>query len=454
MIKFASLCGSEEVNTSCFYLNIDGTGIVLDCGMHPRKIGVEALPKIELLEDCDVDFGIISHAHQDHIGSLPYLVQRHPYVQLFSTPQTRAIAELTLHNSVNIMEKSLTPEDPIRPYSHEEIDFLIQSMNYKEYNNQFSLKGYRHKSDESINITFYDAGHILGSAAILIEYNDRKIFYTGDINLESQSIIPGAELPHDKIDVLIIETTYGATDSSLIPSWNEEARRLALSANKILEQDGSVLIPVFSLGKMQEMLSTISNLMEKGFLTKTDIYTGGIGKKINKVYDYNRYVTRRNNQNFQLTEIPQKDIYEVKHYDEFKGNPSIVLAPSGMVLEGTLSFKLVQEWIKQKKYAIFFVGYMDPTTPGYKVMTSHKGLHIQFDEFTRPLTINCEIEHFKFSAHARREGLLKIVEKLKPQKVVLVHGDPDAVSWMDNTIRSKFQNVNIIPSGSGHLIEL
>ena len=454
MIKFASLCGSNEVNTSCYYINIEGTGLILDCGMHPRKVGIEALPKLNFLDELDVDFGIISHAHQDHIGSLPYLIQKNPYVRLYSTPQTRAIAELTLHNSVNIMRKSLKPEDPIRPYTHDEIDLLIKSMNYMEYNEDFSLKGYRHKSLNGININFSDAGHILGSAGILIEHNGTKIFYTGDINLESQSIIPGALLPKEKIDVLIMESTYGATDSSLISSWYEETKRLAASANKVLEKGGSILIPVFSLGKMQEITATLSELMKKGLLTKTDIYTGGVGRKINRVYDYNRFTTRRNNPDLQLSDIEQKDLYDVKRIDEFRTNPSIVLAPSGMILEGTLSYSLVGDWMKYKDFAIFIVGYMDPSTPGYKVMSAKRGMQIQLNEYSKPITVNCDIQHFRFSAHAKREGLLKIVEKLKPKKVVLVHGDQQAVDWMGNSILERFKNIQVNASESEKLIEL
>jgi cleavage and polyadenylation specificity factor subunit 3 len=128
MIRFLPLGGAGEIGASCFYLNIDGTGIILDCGMHPQRTGLETLPAFDLIKDLPVDFVLISHAHQDHIGTLPFLVQRHPYVRIITTPQTRAIAELTLHDSVSIIKEQIGEDEELKIYSHEEIDLLIKSI--------------------------------------------------------------------------------------------------------------------------------------------------------------------------------------------------------------------------------------------------------------------------------------------------------------------------------------
>ena len=365
MIKFLPLGGAGDIGASCFYLNIGGSGIILDCGMHPQKSGLEALPRLDLIKDLPVDFVLVSHAHQDHIGALPYLVQQHPYIKIVSTPQTRALAELTLHNSISILSEQLTEEDKIKIYTHEEIDLLIRTIEYKAYGESFEVGNSFHQSLNPVKAIFYDAGHILGSAGILLEYMGEKIFYTGDINLEDQILIPRADLPPGNVDVLILETTYGATDSSTILSWHEEAARLASSINKIINLGGSVLIPVFSLGKMQEILSTIWHLMLSGKITTVDIYSGGIAEKISRVYDYNRYVVNRVDPEFEIKSIPQKDLYAVDRAEDFFKNPCIVLAPSGMMIEGTASFKLARHWLKQSKSAIFTVGYMEENTPGY-----------------------------------------------------------------------------------------
>ena len=442
MISFLPIGGGNEIGANSYYLNFNGNGIILDCGIHPQKTGLESLPNFDLIKDKTVDSCLISHAHQDHIGSLPFLVKRFPYVKIITTPQTRALAELTLHNSVSILKKEIE-EDDFEFYTHDEVDLLIKMIEYKEYQNQFELNSYHQQKDSKVNCTFYDAGHILGSAGILLENNNHKIFYTGDINLAAQTLLNGATLPDTKIDTLILETTYGATDSDLLLDWNAESFRFAKEANNILNNGGSILIPVFSLGKMQEMLAAIWLLMQKRKLTTVDVYTGGLGTKINRVYDYNRFVTNRVDEEFELNTIPQKDYYEISNPEEFFKHPCIVLASSGMMIKGTSSFNFAKRWLKQKDSAIFTVGYMAEDTPGYVVANSERGDKIQLTGFDEPTEVNCKIKNFKFSAHARREDLLNIVNKLKPDNVILTHGDEDALDWVGSSILKKDNSIKV-----------
>lgn len=433
MIKFISLGGAGEIGASCFYLNISGTGIILDCGMHPQKKGLSALPNFDIIQKENIDFVLISHAHQDHLDALPFLIKRFPYVQIFTTPQTRAVAELTLHNTISILREQINDEE-YQLYSHEEIDLLIQSIQYKTYEETFLLRGYKHENNSDIKISFHDAGHIIGSAGILIEHRGKKIFYTGDINLQKQSLLAGAYLPKQKIDVLITESTYGSTDSSKILEWNKEADRLAKSLNKILNNNGSVLIPVFALGKMQEILWLIYKMIIEKKLPQVEIFTGGIANKIGRIYDYNRFVINVNDSFFELSQIPQKNYFEVENYNDFFRTPCIVLASSGMVLERTASYKFAKRWLQQSKSAIFTVGYMDSQTPGYQIANSKKGMRIKLTDVSEEEEVKCEIKQFRFSAHSKREDLLKIVKQLNPSKVILVHGDPQALDWMGANI--------------------
>ncbi len=442
MISLLPIGGGNEIGANSYYLNFNGNGIILDCGIHPQKKGLESLPNFDLLKDKPVDYCLISHAHQDHIGSLPFLVKKFTYVKIITTPPTRALAELTLHNSVSILKKEII-EDDFEFYSHDEVDLLIKMINYKEYKNEFELNSYHQLKDAKVNCTFYDAGHILGSAGILLENNNHKIFYTGDINLTAQTLLSAGQLPETKIDTLILETTYGATDSELLLDWNSESMRFTQEANKILNNGGSVLVPVFSLGKMQEMLATIWLLMQKRKLTTVDIYTGGLGTKISRAYDYNRFVVNRVEEEFELNTIPQKDYYEIPNPEDFFKHPCIVLASSGMMIKTTSSFTFAKRWLKQKDSAIFTVGYMDSKTPGYVIANSSRGNKIQLTDNEEKTEVNCVIKNFTFSAHARRENLLKIVENLKPTNVIIVHGDEEAIDWIGSSILKRDKNIRV-----------
>jgi Cft2 family RNA processing exonuclease len=452
MIKFLPLGGAGEIGANCFYINLEGCGIILDCGMHPQKTGVNALPDFNLIENLPVDYVLISHAHQDHLSALPFLVQKFPYIKIISTPQTRALAELTLHNSISILKEQVNENDGLKIYSHEEIDLLIQSIDYRAYEEKFYLRGYHHREEDVSEVTFHDAGHIIGSASILIKKNGIKIFYTGDINLQDQMILKRALLPAGKVDALILETTYGSTDSNFIPGWKDEAMNFAQHANKILSGGGSILIPVFSLGKMQEILAAIWKLMETGTLSKTDIYTGGIASKISRVYDYNRYVINQIDPEIELKSIVQKDLYGVENPDDFFKHPCIALAPSGMMIKNTASYLLARRWIKQNKSAIFTVGFMEESTPGYLIANSKKGDKINFGGDGEE--VKCTIKQFRFPSHSKREDLLEIVKRLKPEKVILVHGDADAIDWIGAEILKFYRGIKLYAAEKGKEIQL
>lgn len=452
MNKFLPLGGADDIGASCYFLEIDGTGILLDCGIHPRKKGKDSLPDFDLLDNLNLDFVLISHAHQDHIGSLPFLVQKFPHVIITSTIQTKEIAEITLHNAASILKEQFEEEEHIIPYSHNEIDLIVRSFRTCAYKEVFEVKGMRHYSAEPIKISFHDAGHILGSAGILIEYKGEKIFYTGDIKFSSQQIMEGAILPDKKIDTLITETTYGATDSEHLTSWEHESKRFANAANKILNQGGSILVPVFALGKTQEILALLINLQTRRILTDVDIYTGGVGREISKLYDKNRYIVNRHFKDMELNDIPQIDLYEVEDYQVFLKKPGLVLAASGMMIENTASYRLAKFWLNQKNFGIFIVGYVDADSPGFKLLDKEPGETVQLTEFSEPALVQCKIERFYFASHSKREELLAMVDKLNPGRVILLHGDFDAKSWLGSQIMGKYNHIKMHSSEVGNWI--
>lgn len=451
MISFVPLGGADDIGASCYYLNIDGTGILIDCGIHPRKKGVESLPDFNYLENKELDFVFISHAHQDHIGALPFLVKLFPHVRIFCTSQTVEIARLTLHNSINILKKEMSGEDDLVLYSHEEVDMLLRSVHTIDYGEEINLSGMRQLTEIPITVSLNDAGHILGSASIMIEYDSHTIFYTGDICLSRQVLMNGACMPNKRIDNLIIESTYAGTDSKQIGEMENETNRFVSLANKIISNNGSVLIPVFSLGKMQEMLANISKQVDTGNLTESIIYTGGIARDISHLYDKNRYLINYTDPNFELKDIDQFNYFDITDLNYFKRHPGIVLATSGMILKGTTSYDYTKYWLKQKQFGIFIVGYMDESTPGYLISQSKKGDIIKFgsEEDTK---VECSINKFYFPTHSKREELIQIVKRLKPRKVAIVHGEEQNHKWLGEKVLEFDDSIKVFSSNIGSKI--
>ncbi len=437
---FLPLGRADNFGVNCFYLNIADTGIILDCGIHPRIKGINAIPDFSLLNDKPVDFVLISHAHQDHIGSLPFLVRQFPHVRVLMTHATLAIARLMLKNATAILQKRL--DETLTPYSFDELDMLLKSVITFNYEEKFELKG-RHNFEQRIYGRFYDAGHILGSAGILIESENENVFYSGDIKLSEQTLLEGAKLPDKKINTLILEATYGSTDTNLIGTRESEIKRFTDSINKVLAENGSILCPVFALGKTQEILSLIYELMETKKIPETAIYTGGLGRGISHVYDRYKFTLWKRNKPYSLKTIPQENLYRIKRLEHFKRYPGIVLASSGMMVNDTVSFELSKFWFKFNNFAIFPVGYMDPETPGYLVLNAKKNSDISFSEEGPVYKVNCNIESFRFSAHSTREELIQIINKLNPDRVILMHGDEEAVDWMGYEILSSNKNIKV-----------
>lgn len=442
MIKFIPLGGADDIGASAYYLSLFGTGILIDCGIHPRKTGLDSIPDFSLLDFEPLDIVLISHAHQDHVGALPFLIKKFPHVKIFTTPQTKEILNLTLHNAVSIIGKQIDASSGIKPYTHDEVSLLIQSISDYNYGEEFLVTGLLHEEAEGISITFTEAGHILGSASILIQVRGHKIFFTGDINLSSQALMSGAELPTCEVDTLITETTYGSTDSSRLPSWEDESIRLSNFINKVTNANGSVLIPVFSLGKMQEILASLSFMMHKGKLVQTDIYTAGLGKKISHIYDLHKYKIKRNKPDFELKDVTQKPIVFPQFYNEIKRQPGVVLASSGMLLPKTVSYELTKFWLRQKDFGIAIVGYMDSETPGYKVSNLSLGEEIILSD-SKKITNKAIVKKFHFASHSRREELVNIAYHLKAKNIILVHGEEISRDWIGHKLLSHLKNVRL-----------
>jgi Cft2 family RNA processing exonuclease len=455
---FTNLTRGNEIGANSYLLDFEGDGrMVLDAGMHPRNEGMESQPLLEKLRFDSVETILVSHAHHDHTGSLPLLMRDQPGARVFLSEATYYLAEPLLHNSVQVMlrqkEEHGIAEYPL--FTHRELDQLVKVWQACGLNRAWSPKGYPDPDNEPLTFDFHDAGHILGSVGTAIRHRGRTIFYAGDVNFTDQTIMRGAEFPRQDIDVLIIETTRGAQPRPEHFLREEIVERLTVAIEETFAKGGAVLMPVFAMGKTQELLAQLHFLQKMRRIPQTPIYIGGLGRSFCDIYDRLAARTRRKYPKLQLLDDIQPQVMDGRRAREFspkKGH--IYLISSGMMTEHTLSNVLAQEFLAHDRHSIFFVGYCDPNSPAGKLRATKRGDSVVLNAAQGAQPVRCRVEHFDFTAHAQREDLLGYILDVKPRVCLLVHGDRPALDWFKQELAAQAPGMKVIIPPPGEGIEL
>jgi len=446
-MRFINLTRRNEIGANSYFLEIDGRKIILDAGLHPQKYGDEALPNYRRIADGELDAVFITHAHQDHIGSLPLLTRRQPQAKVFMTSATARLTDIMLHNSVNVMSRQ-RDELALGSYplfTHREADQSREVWHEVGLGQRLSIEGERLGSTGSeMSFEFFNAGHILGSAGVLFREGEQKIFYTGDVNFLDQTLQKRAEFPEDSLDVLIIETTRG--DRALTPNFSRasEEDRFLQCLLEAFARGGSVLIPVFALGKTQEVLAMLHGFRSSGAL-EAPIYIGGLSTKITMVYDQLASNSRRSLEGLQLLATLSPFVLNGREVasTQIQRNRLYVLS-SGMMTEHTLSNQMAGRFVDRPEQSIFFVGYADPESPGGRLKAAQNGDLLRLEEGGSRLPVLCSRDQFDFSGHAPRELLMEYIVKTAPKVVILVHGDPPSLEWFRQAIATALPACRVI----------
>ncbi len=458
-MKFLNLTRRTEIGANSYYLEGDGYRLVLDSGMHPKFEGEEALPNFKALQDRQLDAVIVSHAHQDHIGTLPLLMRRQPNARVFMPEATAAIGEVLLHNSVNVMTRQ-REELGVALYplfTHRETERATDLWQSCPTRQRITLAGERvpARVNDVVTFEFFDAGHVLGSSGVLLRAHEQNIFYTADVNFDDQTIMQAAVFPEDKIDILIMECTRG--DHATAPEWTRagEEQRLAKAIDEAFARGGCVLIPVFALGKTQELLAMLYKFRRENILGDFPVYIGGLSSKMTDIYDARASMSRRQLPRLQLmNEISPYILNGQTIHDAPARAGRVYALSSGMMTAKTLSNSFARRVIENPMHSVFFVGYADPESPAGILRDAQPNDDITLDPEQPPQRLRCHREQFQFSAHASRESLIAYATRLAPQKIVLVHGDLSAVEWMRAKLVVDLPGTEVIVPAPGVEIEL
>ena len=457
-MRVTNLNPTDTIGASAWLVETGGHHILLDAGTHPGEEGRSALPLYSKVADVDVEAIAISHCHHDHCGSLPVALQHFPRARVVMSELSYFLVERVLHNSVNVMKRQREERGiadyPL--YHHREIDelsYLFQGFRYGHVESWGSVDS-KNPFGPSPTVSFHHAGHVLGSAGLRVEHRRESLFFTGDVCFHDQTLTPKADFDGIQADVLILETTRGATETPADFSRDEEAKRLIAAIRSGLERNAGVLVPVFALGRTQEVLGEIALAMQRGDLKRQPVYIGGLGRVFTEIYDLvsSRGPNRRPDLN--LHDALDLQVLEKNALEKIKHDGKLFVITAGMMSEHTLAHELALRMAPVEKHAILFVGYAAPETPAGKLRAAARGEPFQFSGSNDVLKRNCEMQIFDLSSHANREELVDFAVRLSPRSVILGHGDSDARAWIEADLRTRLPSLNILQPQPGETLSV
>jgi len=457
-LKITNLNPDTAIGATSWFVDFEGHRLLLDSGIHPKREGRESLPLFDLVKDREVDAIAITHCHHDHVGSLPVALRYFPKAHVLMTELSYFLVERVLHNSVNVMIRQ-RDELGIREYplfSHNEVDEIAPVFQGFKYNREVDWAAY-HKARAgflSPTLEFYDAGHALGSAGVMVRGKQETLFFTGDVCFHDQTILKSARFQDVQADVLIMETTRGNRALPQGSTRASEVDRLSRAIQGVLKRRGSVLIPSFALGRTQEILAFLALLMEDGRLEPQPVYIGGLGRVFTEIYDLEAHRAHRQYPNLQLHEALNLIVLDQKQAEKMKlASGRLFVITAGMMSEHTAAHDLAVRMLGDERHGIFFVGYTDPDTPGGRLKAAQPGDKFLMSASAGEVTRKCQVEDFDLTAHANRDDLLNFVGEVDPRVVILGHGEDASRNWFETQIKARYPKVKVIQPGPGETIE-
>jgi len=433
-IKITALGGFKEVGRSCMLLQTPKSNVLIDCGMNiDTSDASRAYPYLSSMNLAleQLDAVILTHAHLDHSGFIPYLYAYGYDGPIYCTPPTRDLTVLLQEDCVNVMNS----EGGKAPYSERDIKKQLTRMITREYGEVTDVT-------PDIRFTFHNAGHILGSSLVHLHIGEglHNLVYSGDVKFGRTNLLDPADTRFPRIETFIIESTYGARDD-VQPRLDECEARLVETIRHTVANRGKVLIPVFAVGRAQEiMLALEANLRDDNI----PIYFDGMSKEASAIHTvYPEYLRKnvqrrilQNNSPFDnpmFNKVVPKERKALVESEE----PCVILAPSGMLSGGT-SLEFLRLMAEEAKNALIFVGYQSALSLGRKIQNGATEVPLPNREGKLDsLKINLSVTTIDgWSGHSDRAQLLAFLRNLrpKPARVFTMHGDENKTEELARTV--------------------
>jgi len=424
-LNITPLGAGQEVGRSCIMMEFKGKKIMLDCGIHPGLTGMDSLPFIDMIDVEDIDLLLISHFHLDHCGALPWFLMKTAFKgRCFMTHATKAIYRCLLADCIKV---STTEQQLYTEADLEASMDKIETINFHE-----------EKEVNGIKFWCYNAGHVLGACQVMIEIAGVKVLYTGDFSRQEDRHLMSAEIPSIKPEVLIIESTYG---THIHEKREEREARFTGIVHETVTRGGRCLIPVFALGRAQELLLILDEYWSQHpELHDIPIYYASLlAKKCMAVYQ--TYINAMNDRIKKQISINNpfvfKHISNLKSIDHFEDcGPCVIMASPGMMQSG-LSRELFEAWCPDVRNTCIIAGYCVEGTLAKQILAEPEEI----------VTLNgtkiprkCQIEYISFSAHTDYYQTSEFIRALRPPHIVLVHGESNEMGRLKAAINREYED--------------
>lgn len=445
-MKLSFLGGARTVTGSMHLIEVNNQRVLLDCGLFQGRRAEMERRNLNLpFEAHCANALILSHAHIDHSGNIPNLVRGGFVGDIFCTPATRDLAAIMLRDSAHIQEKDVEyvnklrarkGEPPVAPlYTIADAEQAIRYLVAHDYHRQFRVV-------DGTFATFFDAGHILGSAITLLDiWEGRRIrlAFSGDLGRQKMSLLKPPEIIGE-IDYLVIESTYGDRSHE---SASDADAKLARVVNETLERGGKVIVPAFAVGRAQQLVFALHRLIDSGAIPSVPVYVDSPlavdATEIFRMYPdaFNgavREFIERAHDPFGFRKLRYvREVEESKQLNEMD-TPMIIISASGMAEFGRIRHHLANN-IGDARHTILMVGFQAEHTLGRKLVEGQKRVRIFGEEHT----VRAQVERIDgFSAHADHAELLAWIDgaKEKLRGVFVVHGEEKSALALADGIRA------------------
>jgi len=425
-VRITCLGAGRQVGRSCFLLQTPNSKILLDCGINPAMTeGSERFPYLDVSEIGDlnsIDAIILSHAHTDHSALIPYLYKMGYKGPTYLTAPTRDIASLLALDFIGVAYKQASA--PL--YKAEDIKEMVRhsiTLNYAEVTD----------ITPDIRITFYNAGHVLGSAQVHINIGNglHNLVYSSDMKFGKTRLLNPATNHFPRVESLVLESTYGGKENILPPRQETEKHFIEL-AKQTIEKKGKILIPELGLGHSQETMLRVEEAIRSGELPKVPVYIDGMIWDINAIHtaypDFLSSAVR--NQVFQdnnpfLSDIFQRIGSPTERKEVIEGGPCIIIATSGMMVGGA-SVEYFKHLADNPNNLLVFGCFQAAGSLGRQLQEGEKEVSLEGDWGNEKVQVKLKIETLSgLSPHSGRNELMQYISRMypKPKKVIVNHGE-------------------------------